>query len=471
MGDEDFKQVLYTINSRGERKWVYPQIIKGFYFHRRRIVAYALILFYLCLPWIQINGKQAVHINIPERLFIIFGHTFWATDTIYLAIFFAFMGLCLFFFTSVFGRVWCGWACPETVFLEFVFRPIEILIEGSPAQRLRLDQAPWTFSKIRKKFMKHFLCAAFAWIIGSTALAYFIGRDPLLRMMQDWPWHNPGPFGLTMLAMGVMAFQFGWFREQFCTILCPYARFQSVLMDQHTVTVGYDVARGEPRGKKAKDGEKLGDCIDCGLCVRVCPTGIDIRNGNQLECISCTACIDACDSIMEQLGRAPGLIRYDSEAKLAKGEEVKGGAVRRTVYAVALGILVVAFLYQLMNRQTLDVTIIRGAYDKPYTYLPNGQISNHVSVRVTNKSSESHSVTISTEASNFELITPINPYKVPAGVKENIPLFIRFPFEVLENGKARLDVKVVDKRGEAHMIPFTVIGPDKKEQTNEASSK
>ncbi|MCB0331207.1 MAG: cytochrome c oxidase accessory protein CcoG [Bdellovibrionales bacterium] len=454
----DHREVLYTIDTKGKRKWVYAAWVKGKYGVQRAFAAYFLILFYLSLPWITINGKQAVLLQIAERKFTFFGTTFWATDTLLLALVLAFLGICLFFFTAVIGRVWCGWACPETVFLEFVFRPIERLIEGGPAQRLRLDQSPWTKEKILKKGLKHLFCAAMAWILASTALAYFYGRDPLFEMMVSPPWENWQPFLMTLALMGVMAFQFGWFREQFCTILCPYARFQSVLMDHHSLGVGYDPVRGEPRGKASK--KDVGDCVDCGLCVRVCPTGIDIRNGSQLECIHCAACIDACDSVMEKLGRPKGLIRYDTEARLLSGEKnLKSVSVRTAIYGSILLAISIAIGYTLMTRNPSEVKITRGASDVPFTELPDGRISNHVHVRISNRGEESRLYSIKSDRDDLQLIFPAMPYPVPEDSLLTVPLFIQFSRGILDGGRAPIVLTVSDDAGYHEDIKMVLLGP------------
>jgi cytochrome c oxidase accessory protein FixG len=454
----DHREVLYTIDKKGNRNWVYPTWLRGFYVTRRAVVAYFLVAFYLVLPWITINGKQAVLLDIAGRKFTFFGLTLWATDTLILAIVLAALGFSLFFFTSVIGRVWCGWACPETVFLEFVFRPIERLIEGGPVQRSRLDKGPWTKEKIIKKLLKHSFCAFMAWILASTALAYFYGREPLLAMMAGVPWEHWQPFILTVVLMALMAFQFGWFREQFCTVLCPYARFQSVLMDRHSLGVGYDPIRGEPRGKPGKDKE-VGDCIDCGLCVRVCPTGIDIRNGNQLECIHCASCIDACDSVMEKLGREPGLIRYDTEHNLLTGEKRKLISPRTAVYGFLLILFGLAFGYVLLTRSPSEAKIVRGPNDAPFVQLPSGQVSNHLHLRLSNRGDADRMFTVSSSQEGFELIIPANPYPVPADSMRTVPLFIQFNKAELKGGRKELIVSIRDDSSYQEDFSITVLGP------------
>lgn len=457
---DDFRETLYTIDARGNRRWVYSALVKGGWFKKRVIVAYALMIIYLALPWIKINGQQGVLLDFTNRKFIFLGTTFWATDTLFLVFLLLALALALFFFSAVLGRVWCGWACPETVFLEFLFRPIERLIEGSGAQRLRLDQQPWNFTKIRKKIIKHSLCGIFSWILASTALAYFIGREPLLQMMTDWPHNNLFAFSMTLLLMGLMAFQFGWFREQFCTIVCPYARFQSVLLDSDSLVVGYDEKRGEPRTKVKKNGAVGGDCVDCGLCVRVCPTGIDIRNGLQLECIHCTACMDACDSIMEQLNRAPGLIRYTTESLLA-GSRFSVFRPRIILYAVLILLLGGLSTYHLLSRSMTEFQIIRGAYDTPFTSSNNSTITNHLQVRLANKSAIDNEYVLAIADSNdITLITPLSPFPVAAGSIATTPIFLTFPKELLSNGTYRTAVSLTDSSGKTLIEPITVLGPD-----------
>lgn len=460
---KDFRETLYTVDEHGNRRWVYSAIEKGKYFIRRRVVAYGLMLFYLVLPWITVGGKQAVFLDFAERRFVFFGGEFWATDTQFLFLIFGTLAFSLFFFTALLGRVWCGWACPETVFLEFLFRPIERWIEGSPAQRARLDQAPWTMEKVRKKLLKHSLCAFFAWVIASSTLAYFIGREPLIQMMLDWPWNNPWPFIMTLAMMGLMAFQFGWFREQFCTVLCPYARFQSVLMDSNSLIVGYDITRGEPRGKRKKgaETESLGDCVDCGYCVRVCPTGIDIRNGLQLECVACTACVDACDSIMKKVGSPTGLIRYDTEDVLLGRSKTRHLLrARPVIYGLLLSIFAGTFVYALSTRSLSEAQIVRGASVEPYNAIDEHTVSNHLLANVTNKADSKATYTFRIiDNRQFELVTPMVPFPVEPHSVRSTPIFINFPKSKLSGGRTTVEVLIEGSDGYRATQTVSLVGP------------
>ncbi|MGA0846168.1 MAG: cytochrome c oxidase accessory protein CcoG, partial [Luteolibacter sp.] len=298
-----------TINSDGSRYFLHPSDVKGRWNLRRRMVGLLLIAVYVLLPWIPINGSPAVFLDVENRMFHLMGLTLLPQDL--WVMFFAVSGLgfTLFFITAMLGRIWCGWACPYTVFLDHVFRRIERWIEGDGPPIKRLDEAAWTAGKLAKRLFKHACYLLVASLIAHVFLSYFVSLPRLYRFMEEGPMQHVTAFGIVTFLSLVLWFCFGYFREQFCIIMCPYGRLQSVLTDDDTVNVGYDVARGEPRGAK---GKAEGDCIDCRKCVNVCPTGIDIRNGLQLECIGCTACIDACDDVMDRLGRQRGLIRYDS---------------------------------------------------------------------------------------------------------------------------------------------------------------
>jgi len=455
----DYRDRLYTIDKSGRRKWVYSHFLRGRFMRARTIVAYLLLVFYLAMPWLIINGKQGILLDIPHRRFIFFGLELWATDTIFLFLFLSVAGLALFFFTSILGRVWCGWACPETVFLEFLFRPIERLIEGSESERRKLDAESWTFKKIRKKLLKHAFSAAAAWVIASTALAYFIGRDPLLKMMSGSPLDNFGPFALTLAFMLVLAFQFGWFREQFCTILCPYARFQSVLMDRNSLLVGYDHNRGEPRGKLRTTENEHGDCIDCGLCVRVCPTGIDIRNGTQLECIACTACVDACDSVMTKISKPLGLIRYSTESEL-EGVKTKWLRPRVFFYAGILLILFSIFVYKISTRRLVDIEIVRTNQTEPFVLDSSNIVSNQFSLRVANKGEVTDRFFITPiHPDTLKVISPISQMEIQPGESHQVPVFLRVPLDAFYRGKAKIIIELGDLKGVKTRRELTLVGP------------
>lgn len=299
-----------TINRDGSRFFLHPADVRGRFTSWRRWFGLLLLLIYILLPWIPINGHPAVFFNVAEGRFHVFGLTFITQDLWLLFFLISGVGFGLFFVTALFGRLWCGWACPYTVFLEHIYRRIERLIDGDAPARRQLDAAPMSVGKLLRRVVKHALYILCAAAIAHLFLAYFVSLPGLYGFMQQSPMAHLTAFSMVFGLTAILYFCFAWFREQFCIILCPYGRIQSALTDDDTTIIGYDTSRGEPRGKKGAEG--AGDCIDCRRCVQVCPTGIDIRNGLQLECIGCAACIDACDEIMDKIERPRGLVRYDS---------------------------------------------------------------------------------------------------------------------------------------------------------------
>lgn len=323
-----------TINEDGSRYFLQPADVRGRWTLWRRLFGWALIAIYVLLPWIPINGAPAVFFDIENRQFHLFGLTLVPQDLWVMFFGISGLGFSLFFVTALLGRLWCGWTCPYTVFLDHIFRRIERLVEGDSQARKKLTAAPWTTPKVIKRVIKHTLYAICAALIAHVFLSYFVSIERLYQYMGQSPLAHATSFGIVIFLTAVLWFCFGYFREQFCVIMCPYGRLQSAMTDDDTINIGYDEGRGEPRGAK---GKVEGDCIDCRRCVSVCPTGIDIRNGLQMECIGCAACIDACDEIMDKVGRPKGLVRYDSLNGLA-GQARR--LLRPRVFAyTALGLL------------------------------------------------------------------------------------------------------------------------------------
>jgi cytochrome c oxidase accessory protein FixG len=380
-----------TINRDGSRFFPHPSDVKGRFTTARRLTGILLIAIYVLLPWIPINGHPAVLLDVTHRKFHLFGLTLLVQDVWLLFFLVSGVGFSLFYVTSLLGRIWCGWACPYTVFLDHVFRRIERWIEGDATARRQLDAAPWGPAKIAKRGLKHLLFAGCALGIAHIGLSYFIPLPELYAWMRQSPSNHATVFIGVMAYAGALYFCFAWFREQFCIVLCPYGRLQSALTDDDTMVIGYDYKRGEPRGKATEPG--TGDCIDCRRCVQVCPTGIDIRNGLQMECIGCAACVDACNDIMDKVKRPRGLVRYDSHKGLT-GQ--KRRIIRpRIILYTGLGLLGAAVLTLGLTRvHSFEMSLVR-LRGMPYIADP-GHIRNQFTLRLLSKDDTPTTFTIST---------------------------------------------------------------------------
>jgi cytochrome c oxidase accessory protein FixG len=372
-----------TIRSDGSRPFLFPVDPHGRFTRARRISAFALIALYLSLPWIRINGYPAVFLDLTELRFHLFGVTFAAQDLWLLFFLITGLGFSLFFVTALLGRVWCGWACPHTVFLDHVYRRIETWIDGDSIQRRRLHQAPLSLRKIGQRVLKHACYLLVSAIITHLFMAYFVSLPEVWSMVRAAPAEHWSAFAFAVIATGLLYFNFAWFREQMCIVLCPYGRLQSALIDDNSLVIGYDANRGEPRGKAGTPG--AGDCVACNRCVQACPTGIDIRQGLQMECVGCTACIDACDDVMTRLHRPSGLIRYDSQNGFA-GRRTQWMRSRTVLYFVLLlaGAAVAGWAFTTVKPAAFGVTRMTGA---PYI-VERDNVRNQFLVRIVNKRNE-----------------------------------------------------------------------------------
>ena len=439
---------LGTTNEDGSRHFLFPEEVKGKWKNRRTYFYWFLIFIYLVLPWIKVGGKQTILLDISKREFTFFTHTFYAHNAPMILFFLLGFVFTIGFITSIWGRVWCGWACPQTVFIETIFRKVEEFVEGNARKRQKLDQAPWDSKKIFKRVTKWSLFMIISLHIAHTFLGYFVGTHFLLGVSMQSPFEHLGLFIAMLVITGIIFLDFGWFREQFCLIACPYGRFQSVMMDKHSLAVLYDEKRGEPRRQKGQAKGEHGDCIDCHACVRVCPTGIDIRRGVQLECIACTNCIDACDDIMTRTGREPGLIRYDTEANM-EGEETKVFKPRNIVYLIAIIGLFSGFLYSLSISTDLMATVLRGP-GSPFRVLKSeDKVLNHFQITL------DQSGTIEQKEVLFEIMPKelsekieIKMQKNPYPLKKNherVNVFLKFNKDILKNGSRGIIFKLTDK--------------------------
>lgn len=446
--DESFRDSIGTIDETGNRKFIFPKKPSGKLYEYRKIVSYFLLAILIANPFIKINGNQFMMFNVLERRFNIFGFPFWPQD-FYLFVLFMILGVVfVILFTVIFGRIFCGWICPQTIFLEMVFRRIEYWIEGDRGAQIRLAKQEWNAEKIRKKGLKWSVFLVISFFIANVFLAYLISSDELFKMIEDGPESHLSTLIALLIFTGVFYFVFVWFREQVCIIACPYGRLQGVLLDNKSINVTYDFVRGEKEAGRAKLNKNedraasgKGDCIDCHQCVHVCPTGIDIRNGTQLECVNCTACIDECDSIMETVGLPKGLIRYASEDEIEKKTKFQFTA-RMKGYSAVLVILIGVLTGLLFLRTDVEATILRLPGQ---LFQHKGEnISNVYTFKIINKTNdEFKDIHFKLVGINGTLkLVGKQDFKVPKQGMNSGTLFIEINQYLLETDKTKLEIEV-----------------------------
>jgi cytochrome c oxidase accessory protein FixG len=453
-------RVLATLNADGSRRWIRPKPAHGAWWRARRNVAWVLMVLFLALPHVRVGERPAILLDLPRREFTFFGSTFLPTDTLLMMLFGISVLIAIFLMTALLGRVWCGWACPQTVYMEFLFRPIERWIEGGWNQSRVLDRDRRHFGP--RRLLKYAIYAVLAAVLGNSFLAYFVGTDRLAHWMVSSPFDHPAAF-LVMFVTTVAAFlDFTWFREQTCLVACPYGRWQSVLLDRQSLIVAYDRLRGEPRGKGGpRDGGRvgLGDCVDCNACVLTCPTGIDIRDGLQMECIHCTQCADACDAVMARVNRPRGLIRYASQDALA-GRHRSLLRPRTVLYPAAFAAFFGAFVWNLGARDTADVTLL-GAIGAPFTRGAADTVVNQVRVRVVNRTHDVQTYGLDLlEAPGTRLIAPEFPLVVAPGTTATTSVFVLAPEAAFADESFPVRFRVSDGRTYRQEFAWKLRGPE-----------
>ncbi|MBL7950352.1 MAG: cytochrome c oxidase accessory protein CcoG [Flavobacteriales bacterium] len=459
--DESYRDAISTVDKQGKRVWVYPKKPHGKFTRWRQWFGYALLALLFAGPFLRIGGEPLLMINIIERRFVFFGQSFWPQD--FLIFVMGFLAFIVFvaLFTVAFGRLFCGWACPQTVFMEQVFRRIEYAIEGDWKQQQALNKAPYSNEKVLKKTTKHVLFFIISFLISNTFLAYIIGSDELLRIMREPAAQHAGGLIAMVGFSGVFYGNFAFFREQACTTVCPYGRLQGVLLDRKSIVIAYDHVRGEARGLFRKGEERgevgKGDCIDCKACVHVCPTGIDIRNGTQLECVNCTACIDACDHMMTNVGLPTGLIRYASEAEVADKQPFKFD-LRMKAYTGVLGAIVGVLVTLIALRSDTDSTLLRTP-GMLFQERPDGRISNLYALKTVNKTQHDLTLRLELIDRQGEVQLVGKALNAEAGQLAQGELFIILSKDQLDGMKTKLVVGVYSGDRLLEKVKTSFVGP------------
>jgi len=453
-------RVLSTLNADGSRRWLRPTLSKGRWLNRRRAVGYFLIALFTVLPHLRIGGKPPLLIDIPQRELTLVGTTLYTSDTALLALLLIGVVVTVFLVSALFGRIWCGWACPQTVYLELVYRPIERFFDGAPGRKPKTGG--W------RKPAKVVAFIVVSMFLAHTFLAYFVGTDRLMQWMTRSPLEHPISFFIMAAVTGLMLFDFGFFREQTCIVACPYGRFQSAMLDADSLIITYDEQRGEPRGRAKRSRKNddvslkivqdLGDCVDCGMCVRTCPTGIDIREGLQMECIGCAQCIDACDAVMDKLGRDRGLIRYSSQSALAKKQR---HIVRPRVmlYAAVVTIVAALWITLFITRAPAYITLLRGP-GAPYALLDDDTVSNPLKIKIQNRSQETQSYQLSIVGHHGgEIFADDNPLVIEPGEIRSEPILVKVPRDAFRAGWYEIAVNVSDGADFEKDVKYRLVGP------------
>lgn len=458
----EFRDHVSTIGEDGSRVWLFPKKPWGPWFKKRKIVSYFLLAFLLLAPHIKLAGHQLLLFNVFERKFIIFGKVFWPQDLYLFAFAMIIAVVFIILFTVIFGRIFCGWICPQTIFMEMVFRRIEYWIEGDWTHSKKLAKQKWNAEKIRKRVLKHSIFWIISFVIANTFLAYVIGSDELWKIQTDPI--NEHAVGLLSIIVFTTVFYmvFSRLREQVCTTICPYGRLQGVLLDPDSMVVAYDHVRGEGRAKFRKkedrEAEGKGDCIDCNQCVQVCPTGIDIRNGTQLECVNCTACIDACDHIMDSVGSDKGLIRFVSENGI-KNRTGFQWTKRVKSYTALLIVLLIVFVGLLVSRKDFE-TNINKQRGTTYQSYDDGTLSNIYEINLTNKTQKTYKISLELDDEpngKIEMVVKDLTLKKESQLKERF--IVKLPYNEMTDGKKKIKIKVI---GNGEVIEETTtrfIGP------------
>ncbi|HVY28941.1 MAG TPA: cytochrome c oxidase accessory protein CcoG [Polyangiaceae bacterium] len=447
------ERVLPTLNADGTRNRIRPRLYEGRLYRARRAVAYTLMALFIFLPRLRIHGKPVMLLDVLHRQFVLFGHTYLPTDGVLLMLLLLSIFVTIVLVTALVGRAWCGWGCPQTVYMEFLFRPIERLFEGPREAQLRLDKAGLS----GRRLAKNGVYLALSFLLANVFLAYFVGTDALEHWVLEAPSEHLGGFSVVLVTTGLVFFDFAYFREQMCTVVCPYARLQSVLLDPKSLLIGYDARRGEPRSKGKAKTAGHGDCIDCQACVVSCPTGIDIRQGLQLECIACGQCADACDSIMDRIKKPRGLIRYSSQRALESGQTSSKLRVRVVIYAVVLAGLLASLLLIGRSRPSAEVTVLRGL-GAPFSQ--NGDdVINQLRLKVTNRGEKARDFSVQiTDMPEARLIAPELPLHVAPSEQASVSFFVVAPQGAV-HGSRRIHLRVGDASG-GDLTTYTLLGPE-----------
>lgn len=458
---ETFRDRVTTVTESGKRNWIYALKPSGRYYNYRNIVSYIYLIVFFALPFIKINDTPLFLVNIIDSKFVLFGKIFWPQDFFIFAVGMISFIVFIVLFTVIYGRLFCGWVCPQTVFMEFVFRRIEWLIEGSPGRQKALNDGPWNFQKIWKKTLKHSIFLLFSFLIAHTFLAYILGIDEVIKIIgEPLAMHVGLLIGLivfTLLFYGVFAFV----REIICTTVCPYGRLQGVMFDKDTMQISYDYKRGEERGKlNKKETRTLGDCIDCHKCVLVCPTGIDIRDGVQLDCVGCTACIDACDEVMEKVGFQKGLIRYASENQIANGARFTF-TPKIKAYSILLFVLMGLMSVMIFTRKTVDTHILR-VKGQLYQEVAGDKISNLFEAKIINKTSKPISVDLKPEGIRGEIkLIGAQSLTLKAEAVNEITFFLEIPKSEIHDRSNKISIGVYSNGQKIQTVNTTFLGPFK----------